>query len=69
MPEIICNTSPLQYDGMARQFAETLTLRLTGTLGLLIDAKHAGMLSTVTPSLIGFKHWAFGWRQPRVPPC
>jgi len=54
---------------MARQFAETLTLRLTGTLGLLIDAKHAGMLSTVTPSLIGFKHWAFGWRQPRVPPC
>jgi predicted nucleic acid-binding protein len=38
-------------DGMARQFAETLKLRLPGTLGLLIDAKHAGMLSTVTPQL------------------
>lgn len=38
-------------DGLARHFAETLNLRLTGTLGLLIDAKYAGLLSAVTPQL------------------
>lgn len=38
-------------DALARQVAETLNLRLTGTLGLLIDAKRAGLISTVGPLL------------------
>jgi predicted nucleic acid-binding protein len=38
-------------DALARQVAETLNLRLTGTLGLLIDAKRAGLVSAVGPLL------------------
>ncbi len=38
-------------DALARQLAETLNLRLTGTLGLLVDAKRAGLISTVEPVL------------------
>lgn len=38
-------------DALARQFAETLGLRLTGTLGLLLDAKQAGLVPAVTPVL------------------
>ena len=38
-------------DGLARRFAETLNLRLTGTIGLLLDAKRAGLISAVAPLL------------------
>jgi predicted nucleic acid-binding protein len=38
-------------DGLARQFAEALSLKFTGTLGILLAAKHAGMVSSVTPLL------------------
>jgi predicted nucleic acid-binding protein len=38
-------------DALARQVAETLNLRLTGTLGLLIDAKRTGLISAIGPSL------------------
>ena len=38
-------------DALARQVAETLNLSLTGTLGLLIDAKRAGLISAVGPWL------------------
>lgn len=38
-------------DALARRVAETLRLPLTGTLGLLIDAKRAGIISEVTPFL------------------
>jgi len=38
-------------DRMARRFAESLRIRLTGTVGLLIDAKHAGLIPTVAPLL------------------
>jgi predicted nucleic acid-binding protein len=38
-------------DALARQIAETLNLRLTGTLGLLLDAKRAGLISAITPFL------------------
>lgn len=38
-------------DGLARQIAEALDLRLTGTLGLLLDAKRAGIVPAVTPLL------------------
>jgi hypothetical protein len=34
-------------DSLARQIARTLQLRLTGTLGILIDAKNRGIISAV----------------------
>lgn len=34
-------------DGLARRVAESLGLRLTGTLGLLLDAKRAGLIPEV----------------------
>jgi predicted nucleic acid-binding protein len=38
-------------DTLARRVAETLNLRLTGTLGLLLDAKRAGLIALVSPVL------------------
>jgi predicted nucleic acid-binding protein len=38
-------------DGLARRVAETLQLRLTGTLGILLDAKQAGHIPAVRPLL------------------
>jgi predicted nucleic acid-binding protein len=38
-------------DARARQLAEALELRLTGTLGLLLDAKRAGLTPAVAPLL------------------
>lgn len=38
-------------DGLARQVAETLGIRLTGTLGILLDAKRSGLVSAVAPLL------------------
>ena len=38
-------------DALARRVAETLDLRLTGTLGLLLDAKRAGLIPVVAPLL------------------
>ena len=38
-------------DALARQVAETLGIRLIGTLGLLLDAKRAGLVSAVAPLL------------------
>ena len=38
-------------DGLARRFAETLKIRLTGTVGLLLDAKRAGLIDAVAPFL------------------
>ena len=38
-------------DALARQVAETLGLRLTGTLGLLLDAKPVGLVQVVCPLL------------------
>ena len=38
-------------DGLGRRVAETLGLRLKGTLGLLLDAKQAGLIPTVGPLL------------------
>ena len=36
-------------DGLARRVAETLGLRLKGTLGLLLDAKRAGLIPALGP--------------------
>ena len=38
-------------DALARRVAETFGLRLTGTLGLLLDAKRAGLIPAVSPLL------------------
>jgi len=38
-------------DDLGRRVAETLGLRLKGTLGLLLDAKQAGLIPTVGPLL------------------
>lgn len=38
-------------DACARRMAETRHIPLTGTLGLLLDAKRAGLISTVKPCL------------------
>ncbi len=38
-------------DALARQVAELLKLRLTGTLGLLLDAKRKGLIARVGPVL------------------
>lgn len=38
-------------DALARQIAGVLQLRVTGTLGVLIDAKRAGLISEIGPQL------------------
>lgn len=38
-------------DASAREMAETLDLHLTGTLGLLLDAKKAGLIPALQPIL------------------
>lgn len=38
-------------DQLARQIAGTLGLRLTGTLGILLDAKKRGLISEIEPLL------------------
>ncbi len=38
-------------DALGRRVAETLGLRLTGTLGVLLDAKHIGLVTAVAPLL------------------
>jgi len=38
-------------DALARQVAETLGIRLIGTLGVLLDAKRAGLVPAVAPLL------------------
>lgn len=38
-------------DALARRVAETLGLQFTGTLGLLLDAKRAGLVSEIAPLL------------------
>ena len=38
-------------DGLARRVAESLGLHFTGSLGLLLDAKRAGLIPAVSPLL------------------
>lgn len=38
-------------DALARRMAETLGIKFTGTLGVLLDAKRAGHLSAIAPLL------------------
>ena len=38
-------------DGLARRVAEMLEIQLTGTLGLLLDAKKANLIPAIKPVL------------------
>ena len=38
-------------DALARRLAEALSIRLTGTLGILLDAKRAGLIGMIGPWL------------------
>lgn len=38
-------------DALARRMAETLNIPLKGTLGILLDAKRAGLITTIRPLL------------------
>ena len=38
-------------DALARQMATTLAIRFRGSLGLLLDAKQAGLVAAITPLL------------------
>jgi predicted nucleic acid-binding protein len=44
-PDSVC----VLDDALARQVARALHIRVTGTLGILIDAKRAGIISVVRP--------------------
>jgi hypothetical protein len=46
-------------DALARQVAEMLGLGLTGTLGLLLDAKRAHLVPTVAPLLDRLQELSF----------
>jgi predicted nucleic acid-binding protein len=46
-------------DALARQYARILNLTLTGTLGVLLKAKEAGLLPAVTPVLDRLEHLRF----------
>ena len=46
-PDSVC----VLDDALARQIAGALQLRITGTLGVLIDAKRAALIPAVRPQL------------------
>jgi hypothetical protein len=54
-------------DALARQMAEALELHLTGTLGLLLDAKKAGLVPKVRPLLERLQSFTSATRTPRQP--
>ena len=45
------NSVAVLDDALARRMAEALEIRFTGTLGLLLDAKQAGLVPAVRPLL------------------
>jgi predicted nucleic acid-binding protein len=46
-------------DKLARLVAETLSIRFTGALGILLDAKRKGLIDEVTPLLDRLQELAF----------
>jgi uncharacterized protein len=54
-PDSVC----ILDDSLARRLAITLQLRITGTLGLLIDAKSRGIISAVGPFLDQLQSFGF----------
>ena len=54
-PDSVC----VLDDSLARQVARTLRLPITGTLGILIDAKRLGIISAVGPFLNQLQSFGF----------
>jgi uncharacterized protein len=54
------SSTALLDDALARRVAEILKIRFIGTLGLLLDAKHAGLVSALEPLLARLQ--ALGFR-------
>ncbi len=52
-------------DGLARRVAASLGLTVEGTLGLLLDAKQAGLVPSVAPLLAQLQSLGF-WLDPRT---
>jgi predicted nucleic acid-binding protein len=48
---------------LARRYAEVLKIRLTGTLGVLLDAKHRGLVSSVTPLIDDLQRLGLRWSE------
>src|SRR5262249_15541132 len=46
-------------DALARQMATTLAIRFRGSVGLLLDAKQAGLVSGISPLLGQFQTFGF----------
>lgn len=46
-------------DALARRYAEVLGLRLTGTLGVLLDAKRRGLVAAVKPLIDDLQQLGF----------
>ncbi|WP_295426671.1 DUF3368 domain-containing protein, partial [uncultured Thiodictyon sp.] len=51
-------------DALARRHASLLGLRLTGTLGILLDAKRAGLIASVTPLIDELQRRGFRLSHP-----
>jgi uncharacterized protein len=54
-------------DALARRHAKVLGLHLTGTLGILLDAKRAGLIATVAPLIDDLER--HGFRLSRATRC
>jgi hypothetical protein len=46
-------------DALARQYARILNLKLTGTLGVLLKAKEAGLIPALAPVVERLQHLRF----------
>jgi uncharacterized protein len=53
------SSTALLDDALARRVAEILQIRFTGTLGLLLDAKRAGLVSALEPLLAKLQSLGF----------
>lgn len=51
-------------DGLARQLAKSQALRVTGTLGLLVEAKRAGLIPLVMPHVARLRAAGFRMGAP-----
>ena len=46
-------------DWKARKVAEKLSIRITGTIGIIIKAKHAGIIHSIRPCLLKLRETDF----------
>ncbi|HSM83453.1 MAG TPA: DUF3368 domain-containing protein [Nodosilinea sp.] len=53
------NALALLDDGLARQYARRLNIRVTGTLGILLKAKQSGLIDQIGPVIDSLKQLGF----------